>query len=82
MENNSDMAKVFEKISYWCFVVLIALLLIAISSCGASRKSYGERRGLMLLENYEHPRNKKAHKPYHDTKKFKKKIKKHLDIKK
>jgi hypothetical protein len=40
--------------------LLLMLLMCILCSCATSRqhRDYGERRGLMLLENEEQPRNK------------------------
>ena len=66
-----------RKLLYLCLIVFIVS-----SGCGVSRRAYEEKRNLMLLKDYELERNKQGHKPYHETKKFKKKFKKHLHIKK
>ena len=38
--------------------ILILFMCLFISSCGISRRSYNESRGLMLLENTQLGRNK------------------------
>ncbi len=69
--------KAMIKKLYLCLIVLIIA-----SGCRVSRIEYEEKRNLMLLKNYELERNQRGHKPHHETKKFKKKMKKHLHYKK
>jgi hypothetical protein len=46
------------------YVILSLIMLalgLALISCGASRRHFDTRRGLMLLEDHEHARNARFH---------------------
>ena len=41
------------------FKFIFAIFIFLFSSCETYKHSYNERRNLMILKNYEQPRNKK-----------------------
>lgn len=53
-------------------IIFLFLLMFIFSGCATTRQSqiYRQKQGLMLLENTEHPRNKK----YHEQKRRKSKF--------
>lgn len=60
------------KIKTYIKILFFVLITMMVSPGCAAKKDYNKRRGLMLLESHEYPRNKKVYKPSKTIRKLKK----------